>query len=170
MVLRNLQLMYCPTCGVQNEPEQAYCRRCGQSLSGVKLAVEGRADQGLQKLVAGQKFVNAGAATLVAFTLIGLALSIPGFLSHNAELISVAIINLLLGSLIGLPLIYVGKAGVNRAARLLSKSEAQPALNNTQQPGKLLTQDPNTQSLGVPVPGSVTEHTTLNLPESRAKM
>ena len=167
--------MYCPTCGAQNDPKQDYCRQCGQSMSGVRLAVQGNAGQSLQKLKAGQKWVNAGAATLVAFTLIGLAIAIPGIASNNPALSNIAIINLLLGSLIGLPLIYVGKASVKRAARLLSKSEVQSlhsSADQTAQSGRLLTTDLNSEPLKVSVPGSVTEHTTLNLVESprRPKM
>ena len=161
--------MYCPTCGAQNELKQDYCRQCGQSLSGVRLAVQGNADQSLQKLKAGQKWVNAGAATLLAFTLIGLAIATPGVASSNPALINIAIINLLLGSLIGLPLIYFGKASVKRAARLLSKSEVQSPHSSVDQPGqsaRLLTTDLNSESLRVPVQGSVTEHTTLNLRDS----
>jgi len=144
-------------------------------MSGVRLAVRGNAEQSLQKLKAGQKLVNAGGATLVAFTLIGLAIAIPGIASNNPALSNIAIINLLLGSLIGLPLIYVGKASVKRAARLLSKSEVQSPHSSVDQPdqsARLLTTDLSSDSVRVPVQGSVTEHTTLNLVESprRPKM
>ena len=167
--------MYCPTCGAQNDPKRDYCRQCGQSVSGVRLAVQGNAEQSLKKLRAGQKWINAGGDTLVAFTLIGLAIAIPGIASNNAALSNIAIINLLLGSLIGLPLIYLGKASVKRAARLLSKSEVQPPHSSADQPdqsARLLTTDLNSESLRMPVQGSVTEHTTLNLVESppRPKM
>lgn len=39
--------MYCPQCAVQNESGQQYCRNCGQQLSTVLLALEGRIDQAL---------------------------------------------------------------------------------------------------------------------------
>jgi hypothetical protein len=161
--------MYCPKCSTQNEPQQAYCRQCGQALSGVRLAAEGSAEQSLERLNAGQKWVSAGSATLVAFTLIGLAMAIPGFASNNPALSNIAIINLLLGSVIGLPLIYVGKASLKRATRLLSKPQPQAdysALDRAQQTDQLLTKGLDIDSIKPSAPGSVTEQTTLNLHEA----
>jgi hypothetical protein len=169
MVIGAGRFMYCPKCSTQNEPQQAYCRQCGQALAGVQLAVEGNTDQSLEKLNASQKWVSAGSATLITFTLIGLAIAIPGFASNNAALSDIAIINLLLGSVIGLPLIYAGKASLKRAARLLSKSQPQSghsSLDRAQQTDRLLTKGLDADSVTTSVPGSVTEHTTLNLHEA----
>ena len=42
--------MFCPRCGTENDSELSYCRSCGQALSSVRLAVEGRVDQAITAL------------------------------------------------------------------------------------------------------------------------
>jgi uncharacterized protein YacL len=161
--------MFCPRCGTQNELKQGYCRQCGQALSAVQLAVEGSADQSLEKLKASREWINAGSATLVVFTLIGLVLAIIGFTSNNLTFSNIALINLLMGLAIGLPLIFAGQVSLKRAARFLSKSQTETdhsALDQTQGPDKLLTSGLNAAMHGVQVQDSVTEHTTRNLKES----
>src|SRR5262249_41910369 len=134
--------MFCPRCSAQNELQQGYCRQCGQALSGVRLALEGSTDQSLKKLKASQEWINGGTATLVVFTLIGLAITALGFALQSPALTNIALLNLLLGLIIGLPLVYVGKVSLKRAARLLSKSQTESGhsvLEQTQRPDKLLT-------------------------------
>ena len=46
--------MFCPQCGAENEKDKSYCRRCGQSLAAVRLALEGRVDEAI-KTVEGDK-------------------------------------------------------------------------------------------------------------------
>src|SRR5262249_50882863 len=80
----------------------------------------------------------------------------------------IAMINVLLGALIGFPLVFVGKASVKRAARLLSTSQTQigqKTLNSLERPGVLSTSGINAGPQRVTVPDSVTEHTTLDLQE-----
>ena len=158
--------MFCPSCGTQNELQQGYCRQCGQALSGVRLALEGSADQSLEKLKASLEWINGGSTTLVVFTLIGLAIAIIGFASNSPVFSNIAIINLLLGLAIGLPLILGGRAKLKRGARLLSKSQTesgQSTLGQTRRPDSLLTTGLNADLHRVPTQGSVTEHTTLDL-------
>jgi len=40
--------MFCPQCGSENEREKKYCRSCGQPLSAVRLALEGRVDAAIR--------------------------------------------------------------------------------------------------------------------------
>jgi hypothetical protein len=42
--------MFCPRCGTENDSELSYCRSCGQALSPVRLAIEGRVDQAIKAL------------------------------------------------------------------------------------------------------------------------
>ena len=39
--------MYCPRCGIENDSEQSFCRKCGQSLSSVRRALDGHVDQAI---------------------------------------------------------------------------------------------------------------------------
>src|SRR5262249_48857276 len=163
--------MFCPRCSAQNELQQGYCRQCGQALSGVRLALEGSTDQSLEKLKASQRWTNGGSAILVVFTLIGLAITLLGFALSAPTLSNIALINLLLGLIIGLPLLFVGKLSLNRAVRLLSKSQTESShsvLDQIHQANKLLTTDLKEDSHRLAVPGSVTEHTTLDLKESQS--
>lgn len=135
--------MFCPRCAAENELQQSYCRQCGQALSDVRLALEGNAEQSLEKLRAGQKWIGGGSASLLAFTSIALVIAILGVALHDLSFGYIAFINLILGSFIGLPLVYFGKAKVKRAGLLLSKyqgeSHTHSALNKAQQSGRSLT-------------------------------
>jgi len=162
--------MFCPRCGTQDDLKPGYCRQCGQPLSAVLLALEGNADQSLEKLRASQRWINGGGATLVALTLIALAMAIVGVASGDATFAYIALANFLLGAAVGLPLIYVGKASLTRAVRLLSRSQSEssrPALEQARPTDEMLTTGLNSGSPGLRIADSVTEHTTLELQESK---
>ena len=161
-----MALMFCPRCSAQNELQQGYCRQCGQALSGVRLALEGSADQLLGKLRASEKWIRGGTNALVVFTLIALAIAFLGIALTNPALSNIAMINLLLGLVIGLPLIYLGRIKLKRAARLLSQAQAessQAVLEQDQHPESLLTPGLDAGLRRVPAQSSVTEQTTLDL-------
>ncbi len=158
--------MFCPGCGTQNDLNHRYCRQCGQALSDVHLAVIGNTDQSLERLKNSQEWINAGSGTIVVFTLIGVALTILGFSINEPVLINIALINMILGSIIGIPLVYLGRVNLKRAARLLSKREGEAnhsSLNQKQEPETLLTSGLDSESNRMLNPVSVTEHTTQNL-------
>lgn len=158
--------MFCPKCGTENEAQQGYCRQCGQALSGVRLALEGNTERSLEKLKASQKWVNGSSTTLVACTMLGLAITILGFILNDPVLSNIALINLFLGLVIGLPLIFVGKASLKRGARLLSESQTetdQLRFVQNHRADKVLTTGLSADLLAVSGHGSVTEHTTLDL-------
>ena len=46
--------MFCPRCGTENNLEKRYCRHCGQPLSSVRLALEGRVDLAITTLQKGK--------------------------------------------------------------------------------------------------------------------
>lgn len=160
--------MFCPRCSTENGPEQGYCRQCGQALSDVRLALDGRPSESLERLKAGAKWMNGGIAVLVVFTLIAFLIASIGVVFGHPILSTIAMINVLMGALIGLPLVFLGKAAMRRATRLLSTSQNRighgPA-DRIQTPNDLLTNDLNAEAQRVPLSASVTEHTTLNLAE-----
>ncbi|HMG37487.1 MAG TPA: hypothetical protein VKM94_26520 [Blastocatellia bacterium] len=160
--------MFCPRCATENGLEQGYCRQCGQALSDVRLAIDGVASESLEKLTAGTKWLNAGIATLIVFTIIGILLTILGIALGDQTFSTIGMINVLLGVLFGFPLMLIGKTDLKRANRLLSAAKPQvghAAPKSLQRPSEFLTAglDKNVQQPAVP--GSVTEHTTLDLPE-----
>jgi len=111
--------------------------------------------------------MNGGIATLISFILIAVMLSVLGIALGNPVLSSIAMLNVLLGALIGFPLVFFGKASVKRATRLLSRPQHQIGnrTNSLHERGELLTTDLDKGAQRIGVPASVTEHTTLNLQE-----
>ena len=95
--------MFCPSCATENQPEQKYCRRCGQPLAGVHLALEGRVDEAIKTLRIGEKTSRAKFFLLAA----ALLLVVPwivGMLKSGAPLVFLLLPawGLLFGLLIGL--------------------------------------------------------------------
>ena len=141
--------MFCPRCGTENGLEQAYCRQCGQALSDVRLSLEGRATQSVESLKAGTKWMNGGIAVLVVFTMIALLIAIGGVALGDPTFSTIAMINVLFGALIGLPLVFVGTARVRRATRLLTGAQnrmGQGVVDRIQPPNDLLTTGLNQDS------------------------
>jgi hypothetical protein len=165
-MIQRRESMFWPRCATQNELERGFCRQCGQRLSGVRLALEGSAEQSLEKLQAGEKWISGGSATLVVFTLIALVVGILGAALNDPTFSYIALVNLLLGSFIGLPLVYFGKARLKQAKLLMSKlPDASPhlTLDQAQRSDNLLTTELRSDFARLPQPGSITEKTTLNL-------
>jgi len=134
------------------------------------LALNGNATESLQRLKAAEKWVNGGTATLVSFMVIALVITILGVAIGQPIFGFIAVINALLGALIGLPLVFVGKAGVKRARRLLSTHDNEfnrPAVGHAET--NELPASRVEDNLGRLSPGSVTEQTTLNLEASPDK-
>ena len=67
--------MFCPRCGTDNNSELKYCRNCGQALSSVRLALEGRVDQAITTLRAEQKLSVSRVRIVVSVFLILAALA-----------------------------------------------------------------------------------------------
>jgi Na+/phosphate symporter len=107
--------------------------------------------------------ISAGSVTLVVFSLIGLILAILGIAAHKLEFGYIAFINLIMGSFVGLPLLFVGKARLKRATRQLSTSQVESNILDQKRSDDLLTTGLTAESPGLTVQGSVTEHTTLDL-------
>lgn len=151
--------MYCPGCSAQNNSDQKYCRQCGMPLARVRLALESRLDEALEKYKKGQDKVGAGLVTIAIFFLIGLGNLLFGSALGFA-------VNMILGILIALPIIIIGFKHFSRVNRLLEiegKADA-PAIG--EKSGIQLPAAPDTDRSLQPLnPGSVTEHTTFELKE-----
>lgn len=160
--------MFCPKCGTQNKDEQKFCRGCGQSLPAVRMALEGRIEEGLQTLNKDFDKLASGAVTLIIFASIALATS---FFSSGS-----AIFNLILGLLIAAPMIFIGAKRLQNSIKLLDPKE-QPkslpasslaALSSVEAQPATLPPVPDTDPLGInAVPSSVAEHTTFHLKQPK---
>lgn len=159
----NQPLMYCPQCGTENRPNQKFCRKCGLSLPAVRMAMEGLVTKSLSTISKDMDRLAGGSATLGIFALIAL---VTCFFSEVT-----AAINLLLGLLIGGPMIY---RGIKSTARLLEqldpeKTQLPPAASSQhslpQPPAAELPAVSDTDELASPPvdPSSITEHTTFKL-------
>ena len=157
--------MFCPSCGIQNEVTHGYCRQCGQALSAVGIALKGSSNQSLEKLRFSDKWITAGFATMTAFAVIALILGAVGFAAHDLILPFIGLLNAMLGLLIGLPLILVGKVSLRRATRLLSGSDSgsDSKLVNTSQERHFLKTGLEAKADIPAAHDSVTEHTTREL-------
>jgi len=143
--------------------EQAYCRQCGQSLSGIQWVLDGNIPESQKRLEAAEKWTRAGNSTLIAFISIAVMIAILGMAIGNSALSTIAMMNVLGGALIGFPLLFVGNAKLIKAKRLVSQATVnnQPAIAGT---SRKELRTPQTAELLTPVnQGSVTEHTTLHL-------
>jgi hypothetical protein len=162
--------MFCPKCGAQNKVEQKFCRSCGQSLTTLRMALEGRIDEAAAKLEKDADKLASGAVTLAIFAAIAL---IPSLISGSGS----AAVNLILGLLIAGPMIYKGMKRLDRTIKLLNPAEAaqskiEPSQTQTvfakpEPSAAALPAVPDTDPLQVtPASASVTEHTTLHLKRS----
>ena len=162
--------MFCPKCSAQNETEQKYCRQCGLPLTIVNLALEGRVDEALAQYKKGGGALSGGTITL-GLCLIGALINlilIPGPWNGYAVLA-----NSIIGLVIALPMIITGHVRLSRAKRLLSSEDHTHLLIKAEshRTAELLPPASVTDSLlsPMPIPGSVTEQTTLNLKSPERK-
>jgi hypothetical protein len=150
--------MYCPQCGVHNEPKQSFCRQCGQPLVSVRLALEGRVDEVMTKFNKAEDLLAGGLLTFGIFVLGGIVSFFIGGLAPFA-------ISIVLGLIICLPIVLKGLMRVDRLGHLLDPEKpASDVLLKNGRPAELLvakSTDPLDTTLQTP--GSVTDHTTLNL-------
>src|SRR6185295_14605918 len=154
--------MFCPRCADENESGQAYCRQCGLGLADVVLALNGAATESVAKLKSGSHVMNGGIAVLTSFMLIAVILTLLSITQGHPVLAAVAMLNAVLGALIGLPLVIVGKMRVTQASRLLSGEESAQAIA-AQRDSQYLNANAGKEVNRLAPPGSVTDRTTLDL-------
>ncbi len=148
--------MYCPKCSTPNESAVGYCRKCGQPLRGVQLALDGRLDEVAAKFKKAEEVLASGLITFAVFLALGFVSFALGGLVHVA-------INLVLGLLISAPIVLTGLVRLGRLRRAIETSdrgELSPASSVEALPAAAKT-DPVQPDLTIPV--SVTEHATRRL-------
>jgi hypothetical protein len=110
--------------------------------------------------------MNGGIATVTIFMIIAVLITQLSVTQGHPVLIAIAMLNALLGAVIGLPLILVGKARVRQASRLLSGEVSARAIDSERQI-KSLDAGPDSATNRLSPPGSVTDRTTLDLGRHR---
>jgi hypothetical protein len=157
--------MFCPRCSTENLESQKYCRKCGLSLNNIQLVLNGSMDEITEKLKKGEGVLAGGAVNLLIFAVIAL-LNI--FFSSGRSW--AAAINIILGMLISVPMIYIGAKRLERARKLIDGDTKLEQVAN-KQVKELPTAPTTDRSLSQPQPPvSITEHTTYDLtpPEESA--
>src|SRR5687768_4182616 len=110
--------MYCPDCGTLNDASPSYCRKCGRSLVGVNLALDGRVEEAITKFKKSEDLLATGLLIFAAFLLgaiVMLFLEGPRPFSFSV----------LLGLLISLPIVLSGLIKIDRVRRLLDRAKAE---------------------------------------------
>jgi len=154
--------MFCPRCAAENELGQGYCRQCGLGLADVALALHGAATESVTKLKSGSHLMNGGIAVLTSFMLIAVIITLLSITQGHPVLAVIGMMNAVLGALVGLPLVIVGKIRVTQASRLLSGEESKRAIA-AQRDNQYLSAGAGKEVNRLPPPGSVTDRTTLDL-------
>ena len=159
--------MFCPRCSAGNKLEQKYCRQCGLPLPAVRLALEGQVGEATAEIKKDYDLLSGGAVTLAIFILVAF---VNFFLSSEKNW--AVIFNLVLGLLIAAPMIYKGLARLERSIKLIEPQGAplRPSVNQAA-PHTPLPAVPDTDPLALrpSAPGSVAEHTTLDLKQSEPR-
>jgi hypothetical protein len=159
--------MFCPRCGSSNNPDQKFCRQCGNALTAVRLAMEGRVDEAIDGLKKGEDSLASGAINLAIFSSIALLISFLGKFFVGFEGDRWPMINILIGLAIGLPLVIRGVIRLERARKILEAEDQKNRANGeiVTRPKADLPEAPITAPTITPHtnPASVTEHTTYEL-------
>ncbi|HJQ70650.1 MAG TPA: zinc ribbon domain-containing protein [Blastocatellia bacterium] len=158
--------MFCPQCGANNDRDQKFCRQCGQALTAVRLAIDGRVDEALEKLRKGEDSLASGAINLAVFSSIACVMSLVSLFVTAFEAEPWATINIIIGLAIGLPLAIRGIVRLERARKILEAEDQKKRADQLPDRAKVsLPASPITAPTSLPQASaaSVTEHTTYEL-------
>jgi len=165
--------MLCPRCGTENSLEQSYCRQCGLGLSAVRLTIEGRADEALEKMKNARKTLLSGTGISAMQILILILGHMIGAIGGKFLVITpFDLIVLGILGIIGMPLIIKGVVEIERANNFLSgKDKTSKSLWHLKRSTTALPAADRVNSLdaGLHFRDSVTEQTTIHLENHRPK-
>jgi len=155
--------MFCPRCATENKKEQKYCRQCGLTLPAIRLALEGRVDEAIQKYKKSETALDWG---FVILLIGGLNAGANAFFHAWPS----AILSGTIGFVVGTTLILIGLSRMGRAGKILNPPEKKvepdmPAFDQSTREEAALGPAPITEELlQAPArPLSVVENTTLEL-------
>lgn len=153
--------MYCPDCATLNDTPTRYCRKCGRSLIGVQLALDGSVENAIAKFKKSEDLLGVG---LLVFALIMLGALLVLF-SEGPRTFSFIVI---FGLIVCLPIVLTGLIKVDRVRQLLEQ-DAEPKTigpaNKTNNALPARTTDP--LEIVPELRGSVTDRTTLHLDQHK---
>lgn len=156
--------MYCPDCGTLNDARPSYCRKCGRSLVGVNLALEGRVEEAIAKFKKSEDLLATG---LLIFGIFLIGAVIMLFLEGPRPFS----FSVLLGLIICLPIVLMGLIKIDRVRRLLDRAEAEPKrLPATNELNALPARETDPLEISPKMRGSVTDRTTLHLDQRKPKI
>jgi len=153
--------MFCPGCSTENDANESYCRKCGLSLSAIRMALDGTVDKALTKLKKSERSLRIGVVVSILLffvTLYAAVRSGPFQIVIDPVVIRVAnwLAGMILSMIVGLPIVVIGLLRLRTARRLL---EAPKQMNH-----RLVDNPKETHALPpAATPLSVTEETTLKL-------
>jgi hypothetical protein len=152
--------MYCPKCGIENNLDQKYCRGCGQSLTSVRLALEGRVDEAINVLRKEQGLTRYRLRMVISSLLILIAIATiftagQFGISNVQSGAAILIITLILFLQLALK--------TRRAARALDLEKPSSLLAESGAPNVPSLESSSTQRLESQTHSSVTEQSTLEL-------
>ena len=61
--------MSCPKCGIENQIDQRFCRRCGHERAGHRAALENKFQDAVECIKSGSTALGAGAVGLIVISL-----------------------------------------------------------------------------------------------------
>ena len=151
--------MFCPQCGSENDVDKRYCRSCGQELSAVRLALDGRVEAAI-KMSEGERRptphrIRVGLAIFAMA--IGIATIISGGSIGFSNIQSAAVVLILMMVFF----IYTSRK-THRIARALDVEPQTPELKRTDS-GPVSMATGNQTALKPAPDGSVTDQETLKL-------
>jgi hypothetical protein len=153
--------MYCPDCATLNDTQTRYCRKCGRSLAGVQMALDGRVEEAISKFKKSEDVLGLG---LLVFALCMAGALFMLFLEGPRPFSFIVI----LGLIVCLPLVLTGLIKVDRVRQLLEDSADAKQIGPASKTNNTLparTTDP--LEIVPQLRGSVTDRTTLHLDQRK---
>ena len=150
--------MFCPQCGSDNEAQKNYCRKCGQPLAAVRVAMEGRVDEATKSIDGEQRVwryrIRSALGVFLIVAAISTIFTAGKFGFSNVQSASLILI------LIVLWFLQLGRKS-HHVARLLTEG---PISNDASRP-ELNPSEANLALTGATSHASVIEQDTLQLKE-----